>query len=272
MVVPHRKIIFAAIPVKHRHMPVDLPGWIGLVRPIAASIVVISCLLTGAGESLWVIAVLAAVFVTPPLGLWVLRLRLLASPADASVDQMEDDGGSCSSESARLVCYGLTIELGELRPLRRDFFEVHVATPAVDYLPRGWRHLAPAVMVVAIVLGAPVFWAALVGMGCWWTVWCAARIRQTYLRVVPGRLDILRTFFLRATVQSLRSVCLLDARVVCRYDKQQLLIEPAGEGDAAEVAVDLASLAAPHALVSAVFAGAVSAKSAPDLPHDALLG
>jgi hypothetical protein len=113
---------------------------------------------------------------------------------------------------------------------------------------------------------------ALACAGGYWLLWGLARTRRTYFRVVPGRLDVLTTRFLRASMTCARSLALADALIVCRYDKMKLTIASAGGENGKPYKVDLRRLAAPHAFAKSVFQAALSPRPAPALPGDALLG
>lgn len=115
--------------------------------------------------------------------------------------------------------------------------------------------------------------------------WAHTRYRPTYLRIAPGWLERVRFDSWRKTGYVMAFVTLSEARIVCRFDERRLYLFPGWchnddvgsdperqASDTMNVCIDLRELDEPHALVQAVFHAARSAKSAPRLPLDALVG
>jgi hypothetical protein len=93
-------------------------------------------------------------------------------------------------------------------------------------------------------------------------------LRPTYFRVVPGRLEVLRFFFLRRWPRSVDSYTLRQAKIVADLRRGMVVI---AEGDlGSEYAIWF--MPDRNRFVHSLFLAAISTQPVPDLPVDALLG
>lgn len=190
----------------------------------------------------------------------------------------------------RLRCHGAAEDVGAmlaLGPIRDSTFE-----PAVFYLPcassshrirnrmRIWMLIGGVALLLALdwlnLMPQNVFsgrtglvWVTpwlllLVGMPALMSGW----LLPTYVRMVPGRLDIMECGWLG---RSIRSVTKLDLRtsavVICMFDNGVRV----GEGEEAQT-VAFGITHRRYEFVRMVLLGALSTAETPALPDDALVG
>ena len=98
-----------------------------------------------------------------------------------------------------------------------------------------------------------------------------ARLRPTYYRVVPGRIDVLRFGLLRRQPLQVEHIDLRNAaQIVIEFDHAKIRIS---EGIASnERVLKLNDAAEPHRLAEAVVQAAISTYPAAPLPDDDLTG
>jgi len=175
-----------------------------------------------------------------------------------------------------LVCRGNAWELQPLQQLNREFFE-----PIAVRSQPPWLEVATGVFVVPLAVGAyawlllqklPISWAVVGAFFPVELVRVALRlIYVRYIRVSPGRLDVLSARPFRAGLRLDASAALAGAQVTCDYARMRVTIREFGS-TTATVDINLHDVSSPHALVEAVFRGAVCHWCAPPLPRDELLG
>lgn len=95
--------------------------------------------------------------------------------------------------------------------------------------------------------------------------------QQTHYRVVPQRLDILRSTAFSSALATTSSCDIRQATIVARLDVALLTVASYGSA-ASTFVIDLERVAAPMALVRAMFQGVASAAEPAALPRDAFLG
>jgi hypothetical protein len=208
-----------------------------------------------------------------------------------------EDSGALRSQrkrtdnpDARLVCYGEQTELRSLENLTTELTEpaVFKGTGGGTMLkmssysrlgaPRIIGLLAVLLIVSCYAASDPVLLFAGLVFANWGVDALYAQWKGLYYRVVPGRLDLLRFGPLRSKGTAQSSVSLRAARIVCRYDKQELRISPLTEITEMEVVqedhaiIDLARLRNPHAFVKAVFQAAICTANCPRLTAHELVG
>jgi len=213
------------------------------------------------------------------VGLIVLGRRNRVLPACAKPGERHPQIPPEADGATRLVCYGTVRELAEMQELTPVAFEPYFPEYAWDWLPRR-RGLAELLFALAFLGWAvascfvivPPLYTALAACAPLWVLWASGRVGRPYIRVVPGRLDLLRGQRWLPKVSLLRSVDLRNARIECRFDRRQMRITPCGREAQEPLEIDLAALEAPHAFAKVVFQAAVCDRPAPPLPEDALLG
>ena len=264
--------------VKHGYAPVDSPSWTRLWVHVLLVLLVVYSLVASRLSPAQVAALVSAV-TSGIVATWVAARvwRAAASPdAPGGRTLVSQTFPSDQPTSGRLVCYGVPRELAALSNPDTSATEPYVPDLAWDYVPRKWALLPAGIFLICAFLrpfcSVRLEHAAFAFASAWWGLWALVRIRRTYLRVSPGHLDILRSHWWYARLVAVRSLSLRGATIVCRYDRRKLLITQMGSEGQAAYEIDLASLAAPHAFVRAVFQAALSPYIAPLLPSDALLG
>jgi len=167
-------------------------------------------------------------------------------------------------------------ELDRLRSLGANFFEPHI----IQYMPypylwNDWVALTTTVVVLFAFRGhglvldilTPTF--AFVG----WMV--ITHAFSCYIRIVPGRLDILRVpLFRSGDFHLVKTVSLRRKSIVCHFGTRKLILRPREVaetpstcdpeyGTADSVDFDLRRVATPHAFVAFVIQGAMCQVEAP---------
>lgn len=179
-------------------------------------------------------------------------------------------------DGARLNAFGRPEELAPLAELRDTCFEPVI----MERMMAGWSILGVVVSGFAVVLclallldsltpglGLPVnIGVAVYPLGMC-SIWLIQRLRPTYYRIVPGRMDIMRFSVLTNRATIVDRWDLRNAHITVRFDRRRV-----GLGMSETKHVRLFGLAEPHRFVAALFQGAISTHEPPPLPDDALLG
>jgi hypothetical protein len=177
-------------------------------------------------------------------------------------------------DGARLNAFGLPEELAPLAELRDTSFEPVI----MERMMAEWSMVRIVVLGCALAISLRLLLDLLtpglagpvgslsypIGL---LIVWLIQRLRPTYYRIVPGRMDIMRFSVLTNRATILDRWDLRNAHITVRFERQRV-----GLGMSETKHVRLFGLAEPHRFVAAVFQGAISTHEAPPLPDDALLG
>ncbi len=177
-------------------------------------------------------------------------------------------------DGARLNAFGRPEELAPLAELRDTCFEPVIMERELA----GWSIVSVVLLGSAVALLLRLFLDLLtpglignvsfllypIGM---FIVWLIQRLRPTYYRIVPGRMDIMRFSVLTNRATIVDRWDLRNSHITVRFDRQLV-----GLGMSETRHVRLAGLTEPHRFVAAVFQGAISTHETPPLPDDALLG
>jgi hypothetical protein len=189
----------------------------------------------------------------------------------------------------RLTCVGEEVELAPLSELPCALFEPIVVEvlPALRFdapLGRELGQFSSSGLALAVAIGA----AGIVGSFAVllydpFAGWCALLVAMVlfeaavvltgrkYLRVSPGRLEVLCPSLFSSKVRVIRTLDLITAQITCRYDKGLLEIaEPALCSQPLLIGLD--GVPERHRLVEGVFRGAIATANVAALPEDALLG
>lgn len=183
-------------------------------------------------------------------------------------------------QSARVACVGSAKRLALVArcgPVEDIAFE-----PVVFYSPfslplrsQEWT----AWIVAALAIGGGVmmwfeftgrehFTAFAVSLGSILGGMTAAALWPTHVRVLPGRVDVLRYSLLGRGVEEVRRYDLRSSAVL--VDTNQQCVFLASEGVTTEIGIG--AVRNPYALAHAILLGAVSTYTPPPLPDDALAG
>lgn len=177
--------------------------------------------------------------------------------------------------SRRLQCRGHPLDLAGLRELPPSSFEPIIVTRLHALSACAFTRSLLGVTLVFMALCAwhktPLWVPVLAVALLWWLPALVQCAYPVYYRIMPGRMDVMRSSAWSSRVKLVRSVQLGTADVVCWYDKHILKIRQNGR-DAAVERVDLFGLNDPHQLVNGVFRGAICGELAPPAPTDRLLG
>ena len=214
------------------------------------------------------------------LALRVARRRAKDRPGTRSIT-CECNAGA---PDARLQCYGEPAEIKALREVTPRCVEpviVRGSSWCVVYRRRVSIAQLIDWVLAATILSLGVVCAMRFGLRTVTLVVvlsalpvCAilARVCPVYLRVTPGKLEILDAPFWRLRVRRVESVDLLRSHIVCDYSRQRVDIGQAERLDGADITVRLNAVREPHRFVRALFHGAISEWETRDLPNDQLLG
>lgn len=99
--------------------------------------------------------------------------------------------------------------------------------------------------------------------------WLIARLRPTYYRIVPGRLDIMRGRAFGTGVEVISRMDLQQLRIELNPKEEAILFGPRG-GNIEKLSYR--DVSEPMRFIEAVFKAAICTSPAPPLPDDALLG
>ncbi|CAG0995973.1 hypothetical protein PHYC_02564 [Phycisphaerales bacterium] len=209
---------------------------------------------------------------------YVIRARIPKAPKDAPVHPAEDSG-----ERPRLLLVANRDQANAVGPLRDDPFEP-VVTPVLFAL-RGKKHATVIVWIAASVLAMLVLWYVKKNTTVFsdrtlqaWEAWACfgfaaaplAFLWPTYLRVSPGRLDVLSFGLLGSGKPAIRTFDLRAHSVLLNLVGRQLRLKDAS---GAECLVDLGSWTPrPLELARAVFEAARWKHDVSELPDDELVG
>ena len=192
---------------------------------------------------------------------------------------------SCTESTARNhtntnsgdeVCevYGDSSELSQLRELGDEVFEPYVVryNTLWDHIPGLWVFILPAVSVV--ILTAVIWHSVIIStaavVGVILTPVLAGEFLPCYYRISPGRLDRLVAGPFSTKTRCTCTISLTDARIVCRLDRDYVLITERKPGGALKI--HLTGLSDPCHFVRKVLQGAMTKYHVIKLPNDALLG
>ena len=261
---------------KHRFPSRDLSWWVDSAPGLGFLAAILVVLLAGEGR-------LAILILVPVVGLSLIVQPLASRQGEASTPDTtsarvapipavspEDEPAT----SGRLVCYGVDRELRELVDLdrRRQRFEPVIPDMSWSYFPSSGGYAGLGVFAVCLWFDLSMAYAMLAVCVLWSFMWGLVRLRRTYFRVYPGRFEVLRASFWGHGVRLVESFDLRQLRIVCRYDKRELVIAPIGAEEETGFRVDLSPLSAPHAFVQTVFAAAVSPDVSVAPPSESLAG
>jgi len=179
-------------------------------------------------------------------------------------------------DSGEDVCevYGDSSELSKLQGLSHEVFEPYVVryNTLWDHIPGLWVFILPGVVVV--ILTAVIWRSAIIStiavISVILTPILAGEFVPCYYRISPGRLDRLVSGPFSTKTRSTRTVSLADARIVCRLDRDYVLITERKQGGALKI--HLTGLSDPCHFVRKVLEGAMTKHRGTRLPNDALLG
>jgi len=126
--------------------------------------------------------------------------------------------------------------------------------------------------------------SALVSFGIIMVFALLFHVSLSFYRVAPGKLEVLSASVLTGALKSCGAIELIQARVICRFDKRTLEVfadERHGDCDdaigaerteRASMKIDLSTLLQPHVFCEAVFRAATSEACAPQLPDNEFIG
>jgi hypothetical protein len=179
-------------------------------------------------------------------------------------------------DGARLNAFGRREELAPLAELYNIPFEPVIIERVLAERSIVWIWVLGGIVAVIIqlILGhvAQVGWTnfgpALYPIGML-IVWLIQRLRPTYYRIVPGRMDVLRFSLLTNRARIAERYDLRTSRITARFDRGQIEFDADGEQTRT---LKLFGLSRPYSFVAALFQGAISTHTAPPLPDDSLLG
>lgn len=152
-------------------------------------------------------------------------------------------------------------------------------------LRAGWRMLVAWVAAAAAVYGA--FYVFMIMLGAPLRVWfdlylfygsiaagafMVAAVRPTSVRIVPGRIDIMRGWFFQTSRPVVRSIPLRDRRVVMDLRSGIVFATDPKTNDQADAAVAFGTPRHKARIAHAVLRAAISTAVPPPLPDDAPVG
>ena len=179
------------------------------------------------------------------------------------------------SGPGRITCIGEEVELAPLSELPEASFEPIVVQvlPALRFdapLGRELGQFSKVGLVLAGVVGAGGIVGSLALLSYQvFAGWCALLVTMVlleatvvvmgakYLRVSPGRLDVLRPRLLSSKLRLIRSLDLVGAEITCRYDKGLLEIAEPGSS-LRPFLIRLDGVPERHRFVEGVFRGAIA--------------
>jgi hypothetical protein len=223
-----------------------------------------------AGRTWFFVACLSAI---PVFVLYAVVLKRRRQEAFSSIDRKNFQ----VKANARLRVSGNALELNRLVDIRDVPFEpvvferVYAATSMPIVFALGM--LVGTVLMILWIVYLPIRMNGGVLGGLWQciglvVVWLVARMRPTYYRVVPGRLEIMRFNALTNRSQMLKQWDLRSVRLFVAFDRQLVELTD-GTGSAT---IRLWGISEPYKFVEALLQGAISTYPAPPLPDDQLLG
>lgn len=185
-----------------------------------------------------------------------------------------------ASPASMLICVGDSDALLSHGPIEDQPFEPMVARSTIT--PKALEKKRPAATAAMLLVYVGIFVLCamsgnLPNMGAVTIVSQAAVcviaalgfcLWPTYLRVVPGRLDILQYSAFGSRVIASRSVSLRDAKVIVDLPKSVVSIHRPNE----ELTFSIALMPNRVLFARALFMGAISTHAAPELPEHALIG
>ncbi len=265
----------------HTHAGHDEPGWL---RPIRESWIMIP-MLCGVAVTLhpspWTVTPMLGI-----VGVLVLRMRLRARTIAAHAGR--SNLVSNASVVPRFSCTGIPEELDSLKEVTGEFFE-----PMIVLFSRVPTSRRMTVLILAGCVALPVLTKVvllplvtgvlLTAVLCYVIAWLFYAF-PIYYRIVPGRLEMLTSSWLRSRLTKVHVIPLARARIEARFDKQRLFIDlppsdatfvsddPAGvEERPKRYEIDLGSTCSAHRFVTGLFRAAISSHVAPELPEAQLL-
>lgn len=277
------RAVIALYPVRHRRSVIDVSPWVprlGRYLELVGVGSLFACPWGGVFPALLV----AACCLGGSIGItaWVdwANWRVRKRPS-LRFDSFEAEH--------RLQCVGENAELEALGELRDVFFEPVIvrAIPTVRFTsPLGveLRQFRPLALGVVLASGGAglilsLFLISHNPLLGWLTLFATMLCVElgvvgwsgTFYRVVPGRLERLRAGIFTSRVRVDGTVNLLEATVVCRYDKGVLEFPAQGSQGGLQL-IRLDGIPERHRFVKAVFMGAISTHTPPPLAPGVLAG
>lgn len=187
-------------------------------------------------------------------------------------DDIDEDGDEDEYEPVRLRASGRQEEIDPISQLQDVPFEPVIILKAYSTVIQ----VVLVVLLFPLMIFFPVYYDSRVPYHLivpMLILWLLPKIVQwlypVYYRVVPGRLDVLRSTPFSDRVQIREQWDLRASMIVANFKEQTLVItEPDGDG----LNLNLSVIYEPYRLVNAVFHAAICTRPAPPLPEDQLLG
>lgn len=218
------------------------------------------------------------------LPLWILPFVYLAAVARKSKRLDRELAGTIPPPipDARVRAVGRPEQLAPLMGFPNEFFEPRVFRD-IESQPVWYRVLLVAVICILYIaaflliqsnaVSGPRFLDPLVRMspslGLILGFWLMIQLNARYLRLVPGRLDVLQGGLFRDRMWLVESRDLRRSKISVRFDKTAIEIE---SSDKTALTIRFGGVNSPLQFVHDLLEAAVSTHPAPALPDDALLG
>lgn len=189
------------------------------------------------------------------------------------IDVPLSGGGTAS----RVTVHGTKRDLSDLYPILDTQFEPMI----FQQLLRTWVLVIFTVGMITIPFVAfffmDVLWissvssilAICLGQLAAVAAWIFEQVFPVYLRIVPGRMDLMRFSSFRRNGKRTRSFDLRSVKISVRCDTKTIEIQEPGQ---VRYRINLFWFLTPYDLARGVLQGAVSTHPAPPLPDDELLG
>ncbi len=265
----------------HGFVTCDWPEWVVLARPFQFAIVLpifaaIIRYYAGRSELVTPVSILVMVVLVGVVRLFMLR---------RFQHRKYDDGQAVDNGCSRVVreqdtfikCIGMREELSRLRGVEPNFFEPHI----VKYLPyphvwNDWVALTTTAIVLFTIQGNGLILDIILPSCVLVGLMMIVHVFSSKIRIVPGRLDILRVpLFKPGEFRLAKTVSLRDKNIVCNFATRLLTMRPRQVSEkqntcnseslpAESVDFDLRRVAMPHALVRFVSQGARCPVDAPN--------
>jgi len=224
-----------------------------------------------------------------PLGVWFI-LRLIAL-ARREWSIMHNTGAEVTA-GVRLAYVGAAEDLvpfGGFHDCGFDpvLFRVAAGQPCLPHMP-GTRVVYTILAVLAayfllvflLGLPGPVYplerlspaHGLAMGLGASGGFILADWLCAAYIRIVPGRLDVMRFSVLRGRLNAVVHVSLRGARIVVDRRRDLVFIDRAAEGEGGSIELSMRYMREKTAFAYSLFLAAMSTSNPPALPDDQLTG
>lgn len=260
---------------KHGYVTNDWPSWVVSARSFQFTIVlpVFAAIVRyyGGGSERFTFVSILVMAVTVRVAGWSISRRYQHDMYGNGQTVGDGRSRAAPDQSASIKCVGMRQELARIRCVDANFFEPYI----FEYMPypHSWNDwVALTITLIALFafrghgLILDIFAPSCVLAG--WLV--IAHAFSGYVRIVPGRLDILRvSLFGAGDFRLTRSVSLRDKSIVCHFARRKLTLRPRevsenpSTSNSESVEFDLRRVATPHTLVRFAVQGAMCPVDAP---------